>query len=1464
MKCNFRIKSLSITLLAVLGAAPFMAGVGTPPPPATKVCGLKVYDSRWEGSIDKDAGVYSIEVRQGGAVKCLKRVESMSSVVAGVKKDNVMYCMEMDGTGVFYRQYSASTWVTVGTRQETDDVNLPSDLTYDPVTGRVYGAFFYSDYNEFSRFGYLNLSTAEATQIKLLERDIFAIAADGTGKLYALYGAFDYVATIDPRTGEVNRIKTSGLSPFVSLVPVQVSSMCYDEANDRLIAAVVQEDGYGANKRRWSGLYTINPHTGEVTEVMQFEGTACFAGLHMMDDTVDPEAPDAVTGAKVEFDPSDPLKGSVRFTAPVVTAGGAPLTGSLMVIVSVNGAETLIDNVAPGSEAVSPRLTFSQGANTLKLTACTESLRGQPVTLDVWGGEDVPVKPSDVTLTVADGKASITWTAPDRGVNGGAVYPDRLKYTVVRMPDNVKVAENLGATSFTDTSIPEGMAYVYYTVSATSAAGTGEAAVSAKSLVSGALQVPFTETFDTADAFDIWTVDNVNGGATWKWYSSSQFSCASYQYDPDKLAADDWLFSPAVELHAGVTYKVTYDWRVYSKTYDESFRVMLGNAPSPAAMNVALGDHPGVKNTSWENGQATFTVESDGLYYLGVQCYSDAYKWHLYVDNIGISALDSRVPAAVTEIAATPGSGGVLEATLSFTLPEKDVEGADLVSITSVVIRRSGADAAVAELTDGLTPGVTMSWTDTSVPESGSYTYTVTVANEVGESAAATVRTFVGTDAPGAVRNLSVTETDGHAVLTWEAPESGANGGWFDASALTYRIVRGDGTVVAESHSGLAFTDTGFAVPSSGQTAQWWLVTPYCGDTKGAYAQSQLTLFGSPYPAPLAESFAGADMAYYPWIAQSATALNYSWTLDEMGYNPSVSDQNGDRGLATFHSVGEPVGAVSYFYSPKISLAGLDNPMLSFWLYHAEGEGDGSVSLLLAAGSDEFNAVGEPIARTSATGWKRYSVSLAQWKDSDWIRIGFAGTVDGVADIYLDNVTVDNGVMYDLAVSAFSVPSRIAAGEKAEVSVTVLNAGAEAAEGAVLTVADASGGELAAMDVETLASGAELRVPLEFDLPAEPVVLNLTASVTLRDDSNPANDSRQVVVNVVEPVVPGVTGLEATVNDEAVVLTWQDPSRQGAVTDDVESYPDWAIDGIGEWSMWDGDYDLTHYINKDLGEYPNATARKAFQVCNARTLGIDIWPEGEPHSGDRMFMALASMNYVNNDWLISPRLNGSEQWISFFARSFTLQDTPAERMRVLYSLTDADPAAFTAIGSSDYVELPGQWQEYRYYLPEGARYFAVNCVSDGSFAMFVDDLSFNDMSVPRWELTGYEVWCGGELIGTSGADDPSFTDTEFASRGAKPQYAVKAVYDKGVSALCEPVVPVWSGIGLTGSEALRVSAIKGAVVVDSPADADIRVVTPSGVVAAGVRVPAGHTSISVAPGVYVVTCASGAVKVIVP
>ena len=225
-------------------------------------------------------------------------------------------------------------------------------------------------------------------------------------------------------------------------------------------------------------------------------------------------------------------------------------------------------------------------------------------------------------------------------------------------------------------------------------------------------------------------------------------------------------------------------------------------------------------------------------------------------------------------------------------------------------------------------------------------------------------------------------------------------------------------------------------------------------------------------------------------------------------------------------------------------------------------------------------------------------------------------------------------------------------------------------------------------------------------------------------------------------------------------------------------------------------------------------------------------------------MAMAGVKYVNNDWLISPRLNGDEQTISFFARSFTLENQQPERMRVLYSTTDTDPANFTKIHAADYLELSGEWAEFRYVVPQGARYFAVNCVSDSGFAMFVDDLSFNDLTVPQLKLKEYEVYRNGALLGKTVSTE--ITDPEVVNGTV---YTVRAIFDKTESDLSESITYDESAVGeiiVIGAEGKRVAA----------ASADGRMLLNA--VAESNRV-----SIPATAGVYVVTINGKSVKTIV-
>lgn len=1433
------------------------------PAPTTVVGAIMVTNDNWN-SASPDAGVYYIEVRPDGAITPQYKSAAMADVVCALKKDNIMYTAEATSDYRFYyRQMSMSDWSTIGSRQEIDLEDVPAGLTYDASLGKAYGSFWNDNYQGFSFFGNFNLTSASWTSIDKVqrdERDIFALAADGKGTIYCLFGAYDYLATIDPVTGQINRIKTTGFEIDTNWAEGRVSSMCYDEENDRLIATVSETLGWGANKTYQSGLYTINPHTGDVEKIMAFDGNACFAGLYVVDAATDANAPGEPINLKANINGVS-TTGTVSFTMPTKTFGGADLSGSLMAIISVNGVETVVPDLTPGQNVTSPVLNFNNGENTVKVTIADEVRRGGSQSIEFWAGEDIPMSVANVVLNVSDGKGILTWDAPTQGAHNGPITAQNIKYKVVRMPEQKTVSEALTGTTFEDNSIDTSIKTIYYVVTAYNGAGSAEGVESNRCLSVGSFKVPFMEGFNTADDFALWTIEDVNGGATWKYNGGQTEQVAEYEYDSNKLPADDWLISPPIRLEADKTYKLSYKWRVMMKSYPESFEVRLGNAANSASMTTQLGNHPKVSNTSFESADKSFTVDKDGDYYIGIHCYSDGYMYILRIDDVAIDEIDSRVPATVNDLTVVPAENGVHSAMVKFTVPEVDNKGGKLESVTSATISRDGKQLTVLS---NVNPGQKIEYTDNTIDSDGFKTYSVYCSNSVGDGVAATIQSYIGVDAPGAVQNLSIAEVSNHPVLKWDAPTQGINGGWFDANAVVYRIVRSDGKVVTEDCKDTQYTDLTYTSPAVGQDAVWYLVTPYVGTTKGAYAQSELLLCGNPYKAPLTETFAKADMVYYPWISQSSNAVNYAWTLDNMGYNPQTSDWGGDQGLATFHSVGEPEGVVSYFYSPKFELSPLENPALSFYMYHSEEEGDGKVEILVSAGTDTFSEIegSVPFMRTDAKGWVRHTIDLSAYKNVPWLRIGFKATGDGVADIYIDNVEIHNRIATDLALTSLTVPFNIAAGESVHGTATVTNNGVNDVDNAKLKIIDAAGSLLTTVDIPEIASGNSIKV--EFTIETRSAgSLKLNAVVEAAGDGDTSNNAQEATVKVVEPVVNAPENLNGASNNGDIVLTWDAPRAEGVVLDDVESYPDWAIDGIGQWTMWDGDYDITYSINNPYGDYPNgdypnATSRKAFQICNADKLGINIWDEGKTHSGNKMFMAMCSYIYVNNDWLISPQLNGREQWINFYARSFTLQGIAPERMRVWYSTTDNDPANFVEITTS-YVELPGTWQQYSYYLPEGAKYFAINCVSDGSFAMFIDDLSFNDLTVPTWQLQYYEIYMNGQKIGESHETQFSLP-SENIGTGAK--FAVKAIYDRGEGPLSKEV-SIESRVGEVLTSSVNVVGKNGEVIICGAVDCQVSIINTAGNVVYSNVCSNDEVHVSVAPGIYLVKVNNEVFKVVV-
>ena len=82
----------------------------------------------------------------------------------------------------------------------------------------------------------------------------------------------------------------------------------------------------------------------------------------------------------------------------------------------------------------------------------------------MYVGEDVPGTPTNVTLTNQDGKAVLSWTPAELGLNGGEYNKSEVAYKIVRFPDEVVVSDACKATTFTDEKLGVGNNAYYYEV----------------------------------------------------------------------------------------------------------------------------------------------------------------------------------------------------------------------------------------------------------------------------------------------------------------------------------------------------------------------------------------------------------------------------------------------------------------------------------------------------------------------------------------------------------------------------------------------------------------------------------------------------------------------------------------------------------------------------------------------------------------------------------------------------------------------------------------------------------------------------------------------------------------------------------------------------------------------------------------------------------------------------------------
>ena len=912
------------------------------------------------------------------------------------------------------------------------------------------------------------------------------------------------------------------------------------------------------------------------------------------------------------------------------------------------------------------------------------------------------------------------------------------------------------------------------------------------------------ETFDTQEAFDSWTIVDQNGGRTWEFLNGMAAYMLDYQTG---LPGDDYYISPEFELDANNVYELTFYMGVLSKT--ENLRVLLGTSTDPASFTQVLADYPGVVRR--DSGDKTVKVyaATSGKYRLAFYAYSEPEQHRVEIDNVKLIEKSSKgVPGEVTGVVLTPADLGATEATLAFTAPTVNAAGEALNELTAIDVY---VNDELEKTFDNPAPGEALTYVDTEVVN-GFNTYRVVARNSEGEGSAVEVTAFVGMDMPVAPTNaVAKLNNDMSITVTWDAPTQSVNGGYVDFSAITYRVERNSESsgVVAEGISETSYTDI---IPvTEGQVNANYTITPLYNGNEGEAVQSNSVVTGKPLDLPYSASFAWGEQENWTQDGEVNDFDFYATgdIYDDWTGEPLIEAPDYDGGFLVAESQYADYDTHSRIVSPMLNLNSVNVPTMKFMFHYGrsawydpewDGEIDDNIQVQVSFDGGEWQDVenAQFFLNERTDQWVECEVILPKNADANFANIGLLASalsdqMGARRDLYVDNIRIgEASVENDLAVTAFTIdPKRVNVGENFEMKYDIMNRGSQEAQN--YTVNIYRDGELyQSVTEQSLAAGFSttgLATYTATAADAEMESINWQVEVVWADDLMPENNMSANIATSVRPnELPAPEYLSATTSEGNVTLMWDacqsvEPAQgeMAYVTDDFESYRAFAIDGVGDWTLYDGDQATTLVTPRIPVTYENQGAPMAFQVFN--TTETQTWVEDNmdnafmPHSGEQ-YMAAPSVDYPyeNDDWLITPRLDGRAQTIKFWAKAATFD---SEWINVYTSTTDNHHDSFVKLNDEERIYVGDGWREYTFDVPEGTTYFAVRCIRR-SVMLMVDDFTFAPAAtseVPR-TLTGYNVYCDGEFIAFVAVPETSYTG-EMAGNDAT--YYVTAVYEQGES-----------------------------------------------------------------------------------
>ncbi len=148
-----------------------------------------------------------------------------------------------------------------------------------------------------------------------------------------------------------------------------------------------------------------------------------------------------------------------------------------------------------------------------------------------------------------------------------------------------------------------------------------------------------------------WVAENASGtGTTWVTYgvfSNSPPNCVAVF--GDWQPKDEWLFSPAVTLEAGVSYRLSFYYR--TSFSPQKISVKMGESQTSEAMDTQVYINESVTNTSYQEGFAIITPDEEVTVHFGWHVFDSQNNGSIYLDDIVLVQME-----AIPEIVVSPGS----------------------------------------------------------------------------------------------------------------------------------------------------------------------------------------------------------------------------------------------------------------------------------------------------------------------------------------------------------------------------------------------------------------------------------------------------------------------------------------------------------------------------------------------------------------------------------------------------------------------------------------------------------------------------------------------------------------------------------------------------------------------------------------------------------------------------------------